>query len=68
MMYGEVAKLSSTNQGLMEEVRDDTREEVPPNVIFGKLIREGVSERESWFFKGILQVDINDQGEDRWGS
>ncbi len=42
MMYGEVAKLSSTNQGLMEEVRDDTREEVPPNIIFGKLIREGV--------------------------
>ena len=42
MMDGEVTKLSSTNQCLMEEVWNDTREIVPPDIIFGKLVGEGI--------------------------
>ena len=61
MVYGEITELGSTNQGLMEKVRYDTREIVPPNVIFRKLIREGVGKRESGFFKGILRMNVDNQ-------
>ena len=53
---------------MMEEVRDYTGEVIPPNVIFRELIREGVGERESRFFKGILRMDVNNQGEGGWSS
>jgi len=49
----------------VEEVGYNAREEVPPNIIFRKLIREGVGEGESWFFEGILRMDVNNQGKGR---
>ena len=56
--------MDSSDQSLMEEVRNDTRDVIPTDEILGSFVREGVLKGEGRGVEVILRVDIEDETKD----